>query len=131
VEFRRRAAPVLPESMPGAWVGGDVWLERLYCIQWMEAKDLEAGKSRPKTFFRAPDADDLERESKVLRLAEESLSDWQIQGLVPDMAIEPGEKTDEPIRTRGWMYWHHLFGPRALLFLRHVIECVRTLRTRL
>src|SRR5206468_7245106 len=27
----------------------------------------------------------------------------------------PGEKTDEPIRTRGWTYWHHLFNPRQLL----------------
>src|SRR5690349_6107127 len=31
------------------------------------------------------------------------------------MRIEPGAKTDEPIRTRGWTYWHHLFGARALL----------------
>ena len=31
------------------------------------------------------------------------------------MRIEPGAKTDEPIRTRGWTYWHHLFNPRQLL----------------
>ena len=37
--------------------------------------------------------------------------------LVPDMEIEPGAKTDEPIRTRGWTYWHHLFNPRQLLLL--------------
>ena len=33
------------------------------------------------------------------------------------MLIEPGNKTDEPIRTRGWTYWHHLFGPRTILRL--------------
>ena len=31
------------------------------------------------------------------------------------MVIEAGEKTDEPIRTRGWTHWHHLFNPRQLL----------------
>src|SRR3546814_8252337 len=45
------------------------------------------------------------------------LSDWQARGLVSDMAIEPGEKTAEPIRTRGWTHWHHLFGPRQLVML--------------
>ena len=50
-------------------------------------------------------------------LVEESIADWQAAGLVPDMRIEPGEKTDEPIRTRGWTYWHHLFTPRQLLLL--------------
>jgi putative DNA methylase len=38
------------------------------------------------------------------------------------MPIEPGEKTDEPIRTRGWTYWHHLFGARQLLMLRFLLE---------
>ncbi len=43
------------------------------------------------------------------------LAHWQEEGLVPDMAIEPGDKTDEPIRTRGWSYWHQLFAARDLL----------------
>ena len=34
---------------------------------------------------------------------------------MPDSRIEPGDKTDEPIRTRGWTHWHHLFTPRHLL----------------
>jgi hypothetical protein len=34
---------------------------------------------------------------------------------LPSRRIELGEKTDEPIRTRGWTYWHHLFNPRQLL----------------
>ena len=43
----------------------------------------------------------------------ENLARWQDEGLVPDMPIEPGDKTDEPIRTRGWTHWHHLFGATA------------------
>ena len=31
------------------------------------------------------------------------------------MIPEGGDKTDEPIRTRGWTHWHHLFTPRQLL----------------
>jgi len=115
-EWRPDVAPVLAAAGPGAWVGGDIWLERLYCIQWLDGKDLKPDKSRPRTFFKAPDAEDLAREEQVRSLVVENLSDWQARGLVPDMAIESGEKTDEPIRTRGWMYWHHLFGPRHLLF---------------
>ena len=31
------------------------------------------------------------------------------------MLIEPGENTNQPVRERGWTYWHHLFPPRHLL----------------
>ncbi len=41
---------------------------------------------------------------------------------MPDMKIEPGEKTDEPIRTRGWTHWHHLFGARQLLQMALILE---------
>ena len=58
---------------------------------------------------------DLERERKVEILVKDSLADWQADGLTPDMLIEPGAKTDEPIRTRGWTHWHHLFNARQLL----------------
>ena len=34
---------------------------------------------------------------------------------IPSRKIAPGAKTGEPIRTRGWTYWHHLFTPRQLL----------------
>ena len=33
------------------------------------------------------------------------------------MRIEAGYNTDQPIRERGWTYWHHLFNPRQLLTL--------------
>jgi len=102
----------------------DIFQERLYGIQWITAETL--GQSRQETFFASVTAADLAREQKVEAIVRENLAAWQEAGLVPDMAIEPGEKTDEPIRTRGWTYWHHLFNPRQLLMLskfhKHMIN---------
>lgn len=93
----------------------DIWQERLYCIQWMNGADIKADKKNPRTWFAAPIEADLQREKRVTELVEENLVDWQEAGFAPDMEIETGNKTDEPIRTRGWTHWHHLFGPRHLL----------------
>jgi putative DNA methylase len=91
----------------------DIFQERLYCIQWIKKETLDA--ARQETFFAAPTEADLARERKVEAIVAENLARWQAEGLVPDMAIEPGDKTDEPIRTRGWTHWHHLFNARQLL----------------
>ena len=93
----------------------DIFQERLYCIQWVEIASI--GKGRPVTFFAEPGIADLRREKDLSDTVALHLSDWQARGLVSDMAIEPGEKTAEPIRTRGWTHWHHLFGPRQLVML--------------
>jgi putative DNA methylase len=95
----------------------DIFQERLYCIQWITKDTLN--KSRQETFFTAPTEHDLARQRQVEAIVAANLRQWQAEGLVPDMRIEPGDKTDEPIRTRGWTHWHHLFGPRDLwkLFL--------------
>jgi len=93
----------------------DVFQERLYAIQWVKKESL--GKKTRETFFASVTEADLERERRVEQIVSENLSKWQDDGLVPDMPIEPGDKTDEPIRTRGWTHWHHLFAPRALLRL--------------
>ncbi len=93
----------------------DIFQERLYCIQWITKSTLTKG--RQETFFAAPGAEDLARERNVESIVAETLTRWQDSGLVPDMLIEPGVKTDEPIRTRGWTYWHHLFCARQLLYL--------------
>jgi len=92
----------------------DIFQERLYCIQWMRPK--RSGRSFEYE-FRAVTAADLERERVVEKYVGKHLAEWQAKGWVPDMRIEPGEKTDEPIRTRGWTHWHHLFNPRQLLIL--------------
>jgi putative DNA methylase len=87
---------------------GDVFQERLYCIRWVDGE----GNRR----YAAPDADDLTREARVLTLLRERFSGWQRDGFIPSLAMpENGDKTEEPIRTRGWTHWHHLFTPRQLL----------------
>lgn len=93
----------------------DIWQERLYCIQWMNGEDIAKGKKNPRTWFAAPTEADFQREEKVIRIVEENLDDWQEAGFTPDMKIEPGYNTSQPIRERGWTHWHHLFGPRHLL----------------
>jgi putative DNA methylase len=90
----------------------DIYQERLYCVQWITKSSLNAG--RQETFFAAVTDSDLRREREVEEFVRLNLAHWKDAGLVPDMPIEPGDKTDEPIRTRGWTYWHHLFGARAL-----------------
>ena len=92
---------------------GDILQERLYCVQWITRETL--GKGRQVTFFAGVGEDDLARELRVEELVREKLGDWQAAGLVPDMPIEPGNETTRLIRERGWTYWHHLFGARALL----------------
>jgi putative DNA methylase len=92
----------------------DTFQERLYCIQWITKETL--GQSRQETYFAAVTEADLEREKKVEQIVEENLATWQEKGLVPDMAIEPGYNTDQPIRERGWRYWHQLFNARSLHF---------------
>ncbi|MBW2742361.1 MAG: DNA methylase, partial [Deltaproteobacteria bacterium] len=60
--------------------------------------------------------DDIKREKQVLKLLRERFSEWQDKGYIPSRKIERGgAKTEEPIRTRGWTHWHHLFNPRQLL----------------
>lgn len=98
----------------------DIFQERLYAIHWIKKEAL--GKSRQTTFFTAASKDDLARERKVEKIVEENLANWQKNGLVPDMEIEPGDKTDEPIRTRGYTYWHHLFNARQLLLYSMYFE---------
>lgn len=92
----------------------DIFNERLYAIQWI--KELAEGDSgRAPTEFRTVTQADLDRENRVTAYVQSHLNEWQELGLVPDTRIEPGDKTDEPIRTRGWTHWHHLFNPRQLL----------------
>lgn len=101
----------------------DILQERLYAIQWITKDTLSSG--RQETFFAAPTDTDLQHERRVEKIVAENLNSWQNEGLVPDMAIEPGDKTDEPIRTRGWSHWHHMFSPRDLLKLAMLRKHIR------
>ncbi|MDE9436250.1 DUF1156 domain-containing protein [Xenorhabdus bovienii] len=91
----------------------DVFQERLYAIQWISASTIET--TRQVTFFRSVSKDDLKREESTIRHLEPLLKDWQEKGFIPDMEIEAGYNTSQPVRERGWAYWHHLFNPRQLL----------------
>ena len=91
----------------------DVFQERLYAIHWVSKDTLN--DARPKTYFAAPTEADLKREQQVEIIVAENLHRWQVEGLVPDMAIEPGDETTRLLRERGWTHWHHLFNARQLL----------------
>jgi len=105
----------------------DIFQERLYCIKYIDKFDTKTWedvlkKPAPatdacygKVYYFAPTEQDLQRENKVIELLQKRFEVWQNKGFLPEMRIEEGAKTDEPIRTRGWQYWHQLFNPRQLL----------------
>ncbi len=92
----------------------DIYQERLYCIHW-EKTTKKDRKEHVETEFRTVSSKDLEREQEVIDYVQKRLSRWQKEGWIPKAVIEEGDKTNEPIRDRGWTYWHHLFNPRQLL----------------
>jgi adenine-specific DNA methylase len=109
----------------------DVFQERLYCIRWVETYTDEDGKEKTNRYYMAPDKNDLRREQKVLELLHERFADWQEKGYIPSRRIESGDKTDEPIRTRGWTHWHHLFNPRQLLMMGALMQEINKQRIHL
>lgn len=92
----------------------DLFQERLYCVQWTRQKMVGSGQENE---FRTVTVADMERERIVESFLGAHLLDWQAKGYLPTARIESGDKTDEPIRTRGWTHWHHLFSPRQLVAL--------------
>ncbi|THJ47265.1 anti-phage-associated DUF1156 domain-containing protein [Aeromonas veronii] len=96
----------------------DVFQERLYAIQWITRESIS--EARKTTFFTGLRDEDIARENLINKILAENIQDWQLKGIIPDMEIEPGDKTDELIRTRGWRYWHQLFTPRDLLNLAYL-----------
>ncbi len=101
----------------------DIFQERLYCVHWMRKKCK--GKKYDYQ-FRAVTTNDLEREQKVIDYVGAHLAEWQDKGYVPDMVIEKGYNTDQPIRERGWTHWHHLWNPRQLLYLATIRQYIDT-----
>jgi putative DNA methylase len=111
----------------------DIFGERLYCIRWVDTWTETDSQGNEKEFteryFHAPSADDLKREHQVLDLLASRFEEWQKRGFIPNRKIEPGAKTGEPIRTRGWTHWHHLFTPRQLLINGLFLERAEGLKT--
>jgi putative DNA methylase len=99
----------------------DVFKERLYCIRWVETKIVTNKKGEEKEeriiHFTEPDASDVKRENDVINFLTKNFNEWQKKGYLPSLKIEPGYNTEQPIRERGWNYWHQLFCPRQLLLI--------------
>jgi putative DNA methylase len=106
----------------------DIYQERLYCVHWMRPKSArgsEFAHLRGDDYeFRAVTPDDIDRERTVEAYVGDHLAEWQRKGFVPDMRIEPGYNTHQPIRERGWTHWHHLFNPRQLLYLAFIKQSI-------
>ncbi len=102
----------------------DIFQERLYAIQWITQESLN--QSRQETFFASVTEADLERERKVETIVAANLTRWQKEGLMPDMAIEPGKENEGPIRTNGWAFWHQMFTSHQILvhatYLKHGVS---------
>jgi putative DNA methylase len=105
----------------------DIFQERLYAIKYLEKNNRKSweqflkkpGPATDATYGRvhysSPTKDDLAREEKVISLLRERFSDWQKNGYLPSLGIEPGSETTRLERERGWQFWHQLFNPRQLL----------------
>jgi adenine-specific DNA methylase len=92
----------------------DFYGERLYCIRWQNAEG--------KSVFREPQEHDARIEAQICQLVNSNLNQWQAEGWIPDWRIQEGQKTREPLVTRGWGYWHQLFTPRQLLMAKQYSE---------
>lgn len=96
----------------------DIFQERLYAIQWVYSKEnSNTGKTKEEFEYRSVTKEDLMREQLIEKYLEMNRVEWQTNGWIPDMRIEMGYNTRQPIWERGWTYWHHLFNPRQLLLL--------------
>lgn len=92
----------------------DTFQERLYCVRYEEIV-LKNGNNKVVRHYITPNQGELEREKKVVELLSNKFTEWQDKGYIPSSSIESGYNTDQPIRERGWQYWHQLFNPRQLL----------------
>ena len=110
----------------------DVYKERLYCVRYVEEYADEAGNIKTKRIYKTVNTGDLDREEKVISLLSERFFEWQDKGYIPSNIIEEGYNTDQPIRERGWQYWHQMFNPRQLLvhglFVKKVDELAKNQR---
>jgi putative DNA methylase len=105
----------------------DVYQERLYAIKYIKLKNgkkwTDFLKKHIRTtdstfgdvFYLAPNENDLIREDKVQQLLSSRFQNWQEKGYIPSARIEAGYNTSQPIREKGWQYWHQLFNCRQLL----------------
>lgn len=89
----------------------DLFSERLYAIKFV----FTGNGKKKDAFFRAPNADDLEKEKNVLNVLCKHFDEWQEKGYIPSAEVYEGAETTRLHRDRGWKYWHQLYNPRQLL----------------
>lgn len=110
----------------------DLYQERLYCIRYVNRNYPDNGLG--KQYYVSPSIKDIEREQKVIDLLAKRFDKWQEEGYIPSSLIVEGYNTTQPIRERGWKYWHQLFNSRQLLlhglYLKTVIELAITTNER-
>lgn len=97
----------------------DLFTERLYAIQWFKNQN---NRTKNDTYFAEPTFFDFRQEKNLSSLVEDNLESWQSLGLIPELQIEDGYNTDQPVRERGWQYWHQFFNPRQLLLQKLIME---------
>lgn len=105
----------------------DVFKERLYCIRYIRKIVDEKGKVKDERYYASPTTKDIDREQKVVKILDEKFIDYQEKGYIPSSKLESGYNIDQPVRERGWTYWHQLFNPRQLLVHALFLECIETL----
>ena len=74
--------------------------------------------------FRTVTEDDLKRERIVEEFIAEHLADWQDKGWVPDMRIEPGDKTDRADSRRAAGHTGTTCSTRGSCWLLGLLESV-------
>ena len=91
--------------------------ERLYAIRYTDSKG--------KRYYKEPNDHDIKNEEIIIQYLRNNIDNWQESGVIPSAAIESGYNTDQPVRERGWKYWHQLFSPRQLMVhgLMHKTIC--------
>ncbi len=102
----------------------DVFQERLYCIRWVEpigAATPKASRWKDPSLPRADCRRPPMRGTRVLELLRPAVPPVAGKRLYRAGGLSRAKMT-EPIRTRGWTHWHHLFTPRQLL-LHGLISC--------
>ncbi|MDU1201795.1 MAG: anti-phage-associated DUF1156 domain-containing protein [Clostridiales bacterium] len=103
----------------------DVYRERLYCVKYIKKYINKKGELKEERYYRTPNKLDYERENKVINILNQRFDYYQENGLIPSMKIESGYNTDQPIREKGWNYWHQLFNPRQLLVGGLIYETIK------
>ena len=107
----------------------DILKQRLYCIRYIKKTIDKNGNEKEIRYYKKPNNLDYEREKKVIELIEKKFEYLQKNNYIPSMKIETGYNTVQPVRERGWMYWHQLFNPRQLLIHGLFLENIHKLST--